>query len=97
MGSDFTPFKGRTVSAPAPTRLLKRFAKAAHIAEIHEREVRPFEAIEFIVFVDGALIESQMFHGRRLGQYAPALEARAKHFVDDGWLEQPAAPLPAIQ
>jgi hypothetical protein len=94
VGSDFTPFKGRTVSAPAPTRLLKRFAKSAHIAEIHEREVKPFEAIEFIVFVDGSLLESQMFHGRRLEAYAPALVERSKRFADDGWLEQPVTSEP---
>lgn len=94
MGSDFTPFKGRTVSASATTRLLKRFAKSAHIAEIHEREVKSFEAIEFIVFVDGSLLESQMFHGLRLEAYAPALEERSRHFADDGWLEQPVTAEP---
>lgn len=48
-----------------------------------------FDAIEFMVFVDGSLLESQMFHGRRLTAYAPALEVRFRQFADDGWVEQP--------
>jgi hypothetical protein len=50
--------------------------------------VSSFQAIEFMVLIDGSLLESQMFHGRRLEEYAPALEARAKQLTDDGWLEQ---------
>ena len=92
MTSDFTPFKGRTVASTEPTRVLKRFIKIGRIAEIHERTVNSFKALEFIVFVDGSLLESQMFHGRRLEQYPAALEARAKQFADDGWLEELAPP-----
>lgn len=88
MGSDITPFKGRTVGAPAPRRLLKRFAKPGHFAEIHERTVATFDAIEFIVFVDGSLLESHMFHGRRLKEYGPAIDDRAEQFTGEGWLEE---------
>jgi len=36
-----------------------------HWAEIREREVTTFRAIEYLVFVDGSLLESQLFyHGR---------------------------------
>ncbi len=91
MSSDFTPFKGRTVAVPEPTRLLRRFKKAGSIVEIRERTVSGCQGIEFIVFVDRSLLESQMFHGRRLDQYAPALEVRAKEFSDNGWIEETLA------
>lgn len=87
MSMDITPFKGRPTAAPEPTRLRRRFTKPGSVAEIHERTFSGFQGIEFIVFVEASLIESQMFHNRRLGQYAAALEARAKQFLDDGWLE----------
>lgn len=88
MGSDVTPFKGRLASVGLPSRVLKRFGKAGHVAEIRERTVTSFSAFEFIVFVDGSLLESQMFHGTRLKEYGPALTARAKQFSDNGWIEQ---------
>jgi len=88
MDSEITPFKGRTATAISPTRLLRRFVKSGHVAEIRERSVTAFEAIEFIVFVDGSLLESQMFHGHRLSGYASALEASANQFTDGGWIEQ---------
>lgn len=87
MSSDFTPFKGRIAAAHKPARLLRRFTKSGHVAEIREREVHDLEAIEFIVFVDGSLLESRMFHGRRLGEYPCALEQRAKQFADESWVE----------
>lgn len=87
MSSDFTPFKGRTAAASTPTRLLRRFTKSGSVAEIREREVKNLPAIEFIIFVDGSLLESQMFHGRRVGDYPSALEQRAKQFADDSWVE----------
>lgn len=89
MSSDFTLFNGRAVVANPPTRLLRRFTKADRVAEIRERTGTSFKAIEFMVLVDGSLLESQMFHGRRLEEYAPALEVRANQLTDDGWLEQP--------
>lgn len=46
-------------------RVLRRFTKPGHWAEIRERQVTMFNAIEFIVFVDDSLLESQMFHGGR--------------------------------
>jgi len=91
MSSDFTPFKGRTAAAPEPTRLLRRFTKSGSIAEIRERTLSGFQGVEFIVFVDRSLLESQMFHGRRLDQYRPALEARAKQFSENGWTDVPLA------
>lgn len=89
MPSDITPFKGRTATSSTPTRLLRRFVKPGHHAEIRERTVASFRAIEFIVFVDGSLLESQMFHGSRLSEYAPAMEVRARRFADEGWLQMP--------
>lgn len=72
-------------------RTLRRFIKAGRIAEIRERTVTSFNAIEFYVFVDGSLLESQLFHGKRLNDYALALETRAKEFTDSAWVEQPAS------
>ena len=92
MGSDVTPFKGRSASTRVETRLVRQFSKGSRVAEIRERTVSTFQAIEFIVFIDGSLLESQMFHGRRLEEYGPALEVRAKQLTDDGWIEQPAIP-----
>ena len=89
MGSDVTPFKGRTANANVETRLVRQFTKGSRVAEIRERTVSSFQAIEFIVFIDGSLLESQMFHGHRLSEYAPAIESRAKQFTEGGWVELP--------
>ena len=86
VGSDVTPFKGRSANAKVETRLARQFTRGSRVAEIRERTVSSFQAIEFIV-IDGSLLESQMFHGRRLAEYARSLEVRAKQFTDDGWLE----------
>lgn len=88
MNSEVTPFKRRQTRTLTPTRLLRRFTKPGHIAEIHERDVRAFEAVEFIVFVDGSLLESQMFYGTRLSEYGHAVNARAKQLTDNGWREE---------
>ena len=60
-----------------------------HRAEIRERKVPPFRGVEFIVFVDGSLLESQMFYGERLQLYARELNARVKQFLDGGWIAEP--------
>lgn len=88
MGSDVTPFKGRTVNAKVETRLVRQFTKGSRVAEIRERTISSFQAIEFIVFIDGSLLESQMFHGRRLKDCARAIEDRTKQFTDQGWREE---------
>jgi len=50
--------------------------------------VTQFRAIEFLVFVDGSLLESQMFHTRREAEYPKQLEARIRQFTDGGWSEE---------
>ena len=90
MSHDVTPFKGRSGTVVKPTRLLKQFTKSGHVAEIRERTVAAFKAMEFVVFVNGSLLESQMFHGHRLDEYASAVSKRAEQFTEDDWLEQPA-------
>jgi hypothetical protein len=82
---DAVPFKGRIVHVPMPSRVLHRFTREGHVAEIRERTVTQFHAIEFLVFVDGSLIESQLFHNGREAAYPAELETRVKQFVDDGW------------
>jgi hypothetical protein len=83
------PFKGRAVSAAEPMRVLHRFTKPGHWAEIRERKVARFAALEWLVFIDGSLIESQLFHGERLDRYQPELDARILQVVDGGWVEEP--------
>ena len=55
--------------------------------EIHERTVISLNAVEFVIMVDSTLRESQMFHGRRLQEYAPALAMRVNQLTDLGWIE----------
>lgn len=65
MSSDITPFKGRNTASVVPTRLLYRFTKADRVAEIHERTITSFNAVEFMILIDSSLRESQMFHVSR--------------------------------
>jgi len=92
----YTPFAGTVVHAPSPIRTLRRFTKPRHVAEIRERVFARFRGLEFLVFVDGSLIESQLFHGTREGFYAGALAARIA-FTDGGWVEAPVPTAPAPQ
>jgi len=72
-------------------RILRRFTKpGGHVAEIRERNVTAFQALELFVFVDGQLTESQMFHGERAKDYADELGKRIAQFLESGWIEQPA-------
>lgn len=84
------PFKGRGHQVPAPMTVLYRFTKPGHVAEIRERKVTQFRALEFLVFVDDQLSESQMFHGARVAEYPDAIAARLEQFKTGGWREQPA-------
>jgi hypothetical protein len=89
--SDITPFKGRSELAAAPLTVLHRFTKpGGRVAVICERKVSPGRAIEFLVYVDHDLRESQVFYGSRVAQYPAALAAVIAQYVDDGWIEQPA-------
>ena len=92
-----TPFRGRIQRIPIPMRTLYRFEKpGGHWAEIRERTITQFDGLEFVVFVDGSLLESQMFHGPRLADYPAALQARIKQFTDGGW-HQVGSPDSAVQ
>jgi hypothetical protein len=70
-------------------RLVRRYLKPGHVAEIRERTVVQIHAFEFFVFINGNLIESQLFHGDRLGSYADELHACCAQFRDGGWIEDP--------
>jgi hypothetical protein len=72
-----------------PARVVRRFVKSGHVIEFHERTVTAFKAIEFIVFVDGEVRCSELFHGSRLPEYPSVLETRAKQLAENGWVEQP--------
>ncbi len=88
----YTPFTGKSaLQRRSPTRLLHRFHKPGHVVEIRERRVTQFRALEFIVFFDGGLHESQMFHGARLPEYPTALDGRCQQLRKLGWVEDPTA------
>jgi hypothetical protein len=79
--SSVNPFRGRTLNPTPPMLVLHRFTKpGGHWAEIRERKITTFRAIEFLVFVDGSLLESQMFHNGREAEYPRELEARIRQF-----------------
>ena len=83
------PFKGRILNPSAPIRVLHRFTKPGHWFEIRERKVTTFRAIEYIVFMDGSLLDSMLFHGAREAEYLGQLAIRIKQFTDGGWVEEP--------
>lgn len=88
--SSVNPFKGRVKIPAPPMRVLHRFDKpGGRWVEIRERKVTRFEALEFLVFIDGHLLESQLFHGARLADYPSALAAVISQYVDDGWIQEP--------
>jgi len=92
------PFQGRTTQVSAPMRTLHRFTKPdGRWAEIRERNVTQFHAIEFLVFVDGSLLESQLFHSGREAKYPAALAERIKQFIDGGWTQQSVPNTEALQ
>lgn len=87
---DTNPFKGKPAPPASPMRTLHRFAKpGGHWAEIRERKVTQWQALEFLVIVDGSMLESQMFHGARINEYPAAIEERIKQFTDGDWTREP--------
>lgn len=86
--ADMNPFKGRRVDVPVPTRVIRRFTKPTRgAAEIRERVITQFEALEWLLFVDGVLIESRMYHGDRASQYGAELADLVNDLKADGWEE----------
>ena len=77
------------MSNAVPLRLVYRFLRPGHVAEIRERTVSQIRGFEFLVFINGSLIESQMFHDDRIGMYAHELQACCARFRDGGWMEDP--------
>jgi len=92
----YTPFEGKRVTAPVPTRVIRRFCKPAHVAEIRERKVTTFRALEWLLFVDGQLLETRLYHGARLRAYAGELDECTVDLQKNGWIEDPAAHAPAF-
>jgi hypothetical protein len=83
------PFKPRTIAAPPPMRVLRRFTKpGGHWAEIRERHATHPDAVEMFVFIDGSLLVSQIFHTERKSEYPQELQTRIKQFTDEGWIEE---------
>ena len=69
-------------------RVLHRFNKQGHCAEIRERTVSQFRAIEFLVFIDDSLLEVEMFHDGRETEYPGAMADRIRSFVERGWTHE---------
>ena len=93
-----TPFKGRIGRRTAPMRTLYRFEKpGGHWAEIRERKVSRFNGLEFIVFMDGSLLESELFHHGREAQYPAALQARIQQFFDGDWQQVRTPDDPSVE
>ena len=89
------PPKGRTNDqSPPPMRVLHRFTKPGHVAEIRELIVTQFRAIEFLICVDGSVLVSQMFHSGRQVDYAKELAIRIAQFVEGGWVEERTSDVP---
>src|SRR5688572_32759571 len=44
------------------------------------RTVTTFKAIDYIMFVDGSLLESELFHNGREAEHPKAIEARSNSF-----------------
>ena len=89
------PSEDRSLEAASPMRVLHRFEKSdGHWAEIRERQVTQLRAREVLVFVDGSLLVSQLFHGGREAEYPAAIETRVKEFTDGGWTQSPVTPGP---
>jgi len=83
------PRKGRTNNpSPPPMRVLHRFTKLGHVAEIRELIVSQFRAIEFLICVDGSVLVSQFFHSGRQVDYPKELAIRIAQFVEAGWVEE---------
>ena len=75
-------------------RVLHRFTKAGHVAEIRELVVTQLRAIEFLICVDGSVLVSQLFHSGRQVEYPAAIATRIKELLDDGWSEERVSQLP---
>jgi hypothetical protein len=75
---------------PEPAmRVLHRFTKPdGHWAEIRSRNVNPFDALEFDVFVNGSLLVSQVFESGREDEYLAALASRIAQLLEEGWVEE---------
>lgn len=83
-----TRYKGKR-DTPSPTgTVLHRFTKPGRVMEIRERKVAQWPSLQVLVFVDGSLLESQMFHGGKEREYPEALATRIAQFVEGGWREQ---------
>ncbi len=88
----YTPGDRAVVNVPVPMRVLHRFTKpGGHVAEIKERRITNFEALEWMEFIDGNLIESRMYHGERVAFYGAELLERVEILMAGGWVPGTAA------
>ncbi len=62
-------------------RVLHRFTKAGHVAEIRELVVTQLRAIEFLICVDGSVLVSQLFHSGRQVEYPRRLQHASRSFL----------------
>lgn len=89
---DVATDRSKGIDDQVPMNILHRFMKpGGHWAEIRVRRVMKFGAIEYVVFVDGSLLGSELFHNDREAEYDKALEARINQFISGGWIAVPDA------
>jgi hypothetical protein len=89
----YTPGGRAVVNVPVLMRVLHRFTKpGGHVVEIKERRITSFEALEWMEFVDGNLIESRMYHGERLAAYNAELLERLELLRSTGWVPADGRP-----
>ena len=82
--------KRRRIEPAVPMRVLHRLERSGgHWAEIRERLVTELQALEMLVFVDGSLLVSQLFHSSRVAELPDAIAARLQQFTDGGWTMSP--------
>ena len=92
--SSVNPFKGRTITSTPAMRVLHRFTKHGHVAELREHIVTQFRAIELLIYVDGSALVSQLFRSGREVEYLAVIATRIKELIDDGWSEERVSQLP---
>lgn len=94
MAAEYTPFTGQRLNVVQPTRTLHRLRRGEAIAEIRERAVTPYQAVEWLLFVGADLIESRMYHGERAPLYAAELAQVVADLQAKGWTLEPTPPPP---
>jgi len=70
-------------------RGLYSFTKpGGHRAEIREFALPQIKGLEFVMFVDGSPLISELFQSDRVTEYAEALSRRVAYLTEMGWVPE---------